>query len=494
MADNFRKTSDVNGFYISKDGNDGTAVQFTGSNDSAAKESPRNTLFDFSASATVNQSVLNVVGSGHYQQNNLSRGSYQADGKVLIDGDGSTNLIPNGANNQTDHAFRLIGFSIRNHSNIFASGRRSAIFLENCILEDVPANGTFGANGNMSCITSVFYPVNLSAGYTVNARQSSSGTVSPFPKLFNNNTFYNVKLRFTFAGSASVDIFDSVACLNDQGGVCFEAVGQSSGLTSVTNSAFKGQISLFGTTYTSFSDPQLAIDHPDFVNNQGNFEVTQDLSECFNNVERRDLSLKITSQLIKPDRTVGGTVFRFAKYVDVDIELSPPNLIADPAASATGFRFREVTPGNNSVVLTSDAFLVDPINGGISIIDTVDLINELNFDANLAQDQPKNQNVPAVENFLTGTDGGNPKRLTFEFRTSRNPPTTKPTTNAEWDNSFNGVSPGTYIKHEFNSEKLVVDNTGTGKGDDDFNVSIDEREFVAVWMQIRVTLRRDFDL
>lgn len=486
MPNNFRKTPDVSGFYISKDGNDGTAVAFTGANEAVAKDNPRASL---PPSAN---GIKHIVGAGHYQlSSGVEPGLYDSDGKVLYEGDGT---IPFGAGigNDVNQHIIILKSVIKNFLRLTINNYRSQIRFVDCEIIDTPSDITFGANGNTTLENSLIY-TDLASPYTFRILASNAAQVGLFDRVINNNTFYNVNVLHQLSGDSAKDNCNANAFVRDDGGVCYEATGNNTGISRILNCGFKGQITLFGTNYSGFSDPQLAIDFPDFVNNQGNFEVTQNLTDCFNNIARRDFTLKITSQLIRQDITVGGREFRFSQFVDIDAALSAPNLTESPNGSSSGVQFREVVPGVNQTTLTSAPFLIDQINGEVGIVNIVNLVNELNFDTDLLPDQPKNKNVPTVENFTTGTVGGNPKRLTFELRTSRNLNTDEPDVDADWDNSFNTAA-GAWIKHEFNDEKFVTDDIGRGKGEANFSNLLGEREFVAVWMQIRITLRRDHDL
>ncbi len=482
MPNNFRKSAANNGYFISKDGDNGTAVQYTGANETAARDSPRNTPF-----TTKQGTVKHIIGAGHYQMGaSIEPQNLEADGLVVLDGDGVSSMLANYSDTTSETQFRNI--LIRGFTNFMVSFFRSQIYFENCILQNIKSTKAFGANGNASFVNCLVFSDGSALDFLIYT--ATSGTIGSQSKVISNTTFYNMKVTSTLSNSLGM-VINNCAFINESGN-CIEV---NNFIDIITNSGFHGPIKVGATTYSSFSDPQLAIDFPDFVDPaNGNFEITQDLDDCFNNRLKNDFTLKASSQLIKEDRTVGGTNFAFSKYIDVDEVLSSPGLTVSPSTSATGFLFREVKAGESNVTLTSDAFLLDPVNSSIVIMDKLNLLNELNFDTDLAADEPKNQNVPSTENFAAGTAGGNPKRLTFEFRTSRNEPTNKPSDASDWDNGFNGITAGDWIKHEFNNEKVVVDSLGKGKGDDDYDGSLDQLEFVAVWCQIRITLRRDHDL
>lgn len=490
MPNNFRKTPAINGFYISKDGDDGTAVQYTGANETAARDSPRNTITD-----TYINSVINIIGAGYYQPPIVvAEQILDSDGKVVIDRNGGSLSL---GRNGTDRTIGYRGIHFKNFRNFTTSFHRAQFGFSKCFFEDCEiVDHKMAANGIVTVTESIIYNSDPAKEFYIVSGGSNPVGTEPFNSLNQmaiDNTYFQIKVIISIGGVLSSLLVNRCAFINPTG-TCVDILFPGSE-SNVTNCAFSGKIQMPNNiVYSSFNDQQLAIDYPDFVNNQGNIQLTQDIHDCFNNIGKLDFSLKITSQLIQEQFTIGARDFRFAKYIDVDAELTSPTLTANPPANTTGFKFREVTPGQNNVQLTSGAFLIDPDNGDIAILNIVDIVNELNFDTDLGADQPQNQNVPAVENFGTGTNGGNPKRLTFEIRTSRNAPTDEPDIDADWDNSFNGIPAGDWVKHEFNEEKFVVDNTGKGKGNVDFDPDIPEREFVAVWMQIRITLRRDFDL
>ncbi len=463
MANNLRKEPDINGIFISKDGglNDGDAVVYTGSNLQLAKDTPQNA---FPVDNRF-QGIKNIIGSGYYSPSApLQNFILEADGRVVID---MNNSILGGRG-------EFLGIEFRNFVVNQASDRSVRTF-NNCTLRNGSTTASVATNYNLvlnNCL--VFSQSNteyLRVGLT------GGGT----PAVLINNTWYNSTPTYTVINGCRKS-----AHINPDLGVCVRILDPTR-VNLFEECCFYGQIDIGGTIYSSFSDPQLAIDYPNFVNNQNNFEITQDLDDCFNNRQQFDFSLKITSQFIRTGFTIGALPFMFAVYSGVDPEgTQGTGAISTPPNSFVGIENIRLAGGVNEAIYTWDWVRADPINNSEVQILIDDLVNQFSFDSDLNSSQPNNENVPKTNDYSDGTQGANPRRPTYEFRTSSS--VTKPTTDAQADNSFL-ITAGDWINHEANFERLELDNLRRPKGDLDYNPEINQLVFRCVWIQRRVRLK-----
>lgn len=470
MPNNFRKTPFSGGYFVSKDGDDGTAVAYNGSNLETARDAPRKTLSGLSTGFN-----RNVIGAGYYVDFLADRNnnSFIGDGKVIFDNQTGSDL-------DAFEATASIGAENITLKNYKIRRSNRGVSLTNCtIINPILDSGatviTSETNNRTKCLI-------YSEDGTHSIRFDSAGGGDA--KRDTNCTVYNVQSLIKYASTSGFCQYN--AFVRNDGGICAN-ISDTTTAGLIRDCAFKGQIIIASTTYTGFSDPQLAIDYPDFVNNQGNFELTQGVTDCFNNINQNDFSLKKESQLIKEGFTVGVLPFMFAKYAGVDPELTVGNgMSVNPATSSVGTTNIRVAGGQDFTELTSDWIQSTDTLGEEIEMGVLDLINQLAFDSDLSTVQPNNENVPVSEEYADGTAGSNPRRLTFEVRTSSK--ATKPTSDSDADNSFI-VSAGSYINHEFNFEKLEFDNLQISKGDPTFDETLERLILRCAWFQVRVTLQ-----
>lgn len=469
MPNNWRKTPSIGGWYIGKDG-DASPVIYNGTNLEDARNNPTNVLPDTEPSQTL---IIN----GHYvltQDTNYSSFIHLiGDGKTVIDGQGLYSLVLRSSDDP--HENLLIKNCILSNN-----ADRSGKTYRNCIFLDcLSGPNTQGTNYNFGVEFCVMYSTQ---GVIDSVRLGLVGS-GAVPHV-EDSTFYNMNTLIDSILRVDRNIFFS-------DGVCMTVNDADVDLGRFANNGFRGQIVINGTTYNSISDPGLVAAFPDFAagGSQGNFQITQSASECFNNAEQGDFSLRSGSQAIKEQFTAGGIGFRFAKYAGLDAELTQPNLSINPDGSSNGTTNIRVHPGSDFTTLTSDAILADQVNGAEIELNIIDLVSQVDFDSDISQPQAgRNENVPIVTEYADGTQGANPRRLTFEVRTSQNASTNKPSSDSDYDNSFL-VTAGTWISHEFNNEAFSLDNIGRGKGDLDYDPDLEQLFFRCVWFQVRITLQ-----
>ena len=273
MPNNFRKIPDVGGFFVSKDGDDGTAIAYNGANLADARNNPRKTI--------PIGTVKSIIGAGKYSITaSLTGGAHcEADGKVVLYGDSTFNFI--GDNGQYRFNGVVIEQFVSLTSNVAfgTSTARATFFQCEFRIPNLFRPGTNASTLLRECQVNydsddVFY-----CGQTGNP--SNIGTPSINNTLSSNTFNVITQIQTGSAGQPTL--------IHSQNVFIRDYIINNLSFTISSRNSFNGQITIAGTTYSSFADPQLAIDHPTFVDAASqNFQLTQSLAQCFNNIVQND--------------------------------------------------------------------------------------------------------------------------------------------------------------------------------------------------------------
>jgi hypothetical protein len=456
MANNFRKTGNA---YISKDGND--------ANSGLSAELPKQTLAFYSTAE-------NVVGCGEYKGAfSFARGIFVPDGTCKI------NATANIASTVADASFTVrFGRTTERNANFYIAlnGFSFIATIGTHAFYDVVllGGGLTKTNNTLLFVRTILESVNATVS-------GNAVTTMNYCKVFNS---------IVTARALTSVITD---CYFDEASILSMPLGYfTTPSTGFKNNNFGGLVNVGGINYELKLDKG-GIPIPARVSNGINDLATIDATvytrgnfyqdPAFLNLAKGDFwSVDSTSPMLFADTTALasiGYVWVATVKKATDTEFSSPASIEDLQSSLGDYYFDPASLDDIGSVLSQPI----QIANAPAKIKHINLAGLLAFNSLQTIGGAENTSVPAVENYLAGTAGANPRRLTYEMRWSNQ--SAMPASPVEWDNNMI-ITAGDFAKFEHNSIPLI-DNMGKGNGEPDFN-QLSSGSIQAKWIQVKIYL------
>jgi hypothetical protein len=461
LSNDFRLGTPGSSFYVAKGGT-------TGAGTSTNPNDPKD--------ATAGTSGTYIVGAGGYEQSFTFPLGAGVDNPIF--GDGRVVFTPTSAVNlvRSDGSFGVpfnnIIWNLNGFPMNYSIGNTNG--FTDCVVKDgsiVLTGG--GGTAALTSLRTVFKDIVLTSTVTGNRSwnycqiYNSTFTLVTSSTTAMRNTYVDEATIITWAAFAAQAVAGGFLNNNFMGKVqvgvnLYELKKDKAGAT-ITSRVLNGILDIIAL-------------YPNVYTTGKNF--AQDAE--FGNLEKQDFrSVAYTSPNLYAD-TTGllhiGNVLVATPVRATDAPFATGDIL-NLTVSAGDFTVTAGTSGN----ATSEAIQVAPIAQAIGLITFAKLDA---FNSSFTRGNAKNNNVTAVLNHATGSQGEFPRRLTYEMRWSNK--TTAPVVDADWENQ-SYVPAGGYSIFECDTQPKI-DSGGFGNGVPGF-VTAGSVGIKAKWLQYRITVR-----
>lgn len=451
MANNFRVTGE---YYVSKAGND--------SNDGLTPDTPKLTVQAGINLALNHNDNKIIIGTGVYKEAiNVSNQIFTlvGDGLVILQGNGSNSFDLGIYSSRTT----LSNITLTGYGQIqFSNSQPALVLTNNSLIRNVPIKGIGGT-------------LQLYSGSKLINVDASLATFTAGGRLENATLINCVVPTLLICKNTYINQASTIAFLKEvvPAGFNYNCIRGNIIMNTGSNTENDGRslnLALHKAAYPTFNTRSFSADPK------------------FRNVHKQDFSLAIDSPLLNTaDNAVGniGDNYFGQSYYNDSTQLKESggaiwtNLIQELGDIKVG------GGGSSGTLLTAPLVVASYM----AEVEKINYIGALNFNKSVAAGQLENSQVPD-QTVYANTDvsgGGNPDRLTFEARWSSKQDA--PTVDADWDNQFY-IAAGSFARFEWN-QKPMLDGAGVGNGAIEYNIST-SAPIAARWIQIRITLRNDY--
>lgn len=437
MANNFRITGDI---YVSKAGSD--------SNAGTSPDAPKASLAAALAIIVAGSTNRIVIGAGTYEESIVRVGvaitiNLTGDGNVIIRGDGTNTF------NLTNVTGTSSNITIANYATFTAT---TGLAFTGCTFRDITNCGTINGAHSFNKY------INFNNGST-----QTSVLPTCTSSIFINSTWRTNQFTNNYINGFS------------------QVMTSNTGAVAFIYCNLMGKVKVGSTgTYDTYENTK--------ANFPNSFNGCINTPPLFNDSAKEDFTLQASSPHIgaaNDGTNIGGTNYG-----------KPFSVLGSPEwASSNGAIFENVSLSGYDIVINAGSSFGRITSAPMLVSSNPVVINNINyfglllFNKSKAGGSDTNKNVPDA-NMFSGGDAsgyGNPDRLTIDMRWTNTD--SAPAQDSDWINGFL-LPAGSFGKFIINTQP-TVDNNQRGNGELNYAVNI-QNLIVATWVQLRVTLRNDY--
>jgi len=411
MPNNFRLTG---AYYVCK------APIGNNANNGTTKDTPKLTV-QAAATALGLASGVIVVGTGVYRENiaigsaGSATFSIQADGVVLLDGNGGSLYISANSNN----SLTLVNLRLKSYTfgKQNSTGTSSQIFYNGCYFDSCTnvspnasqtftnctfKNCTFSASATVSFTGCKFFNCTFTTatGTFIQCYLDAASTPYTVVSATNNNNLFEGFWKVNTASVVTTGVIQ-----NNLGKYFDLSLAGTGGTGTVGDPFYRGNTidKLFALAPHKVAYPTMNVQ-----------SIAS--SPLFNNVSLEDFTVQYASPLLARNSiyslTIANAKYALGFYPNVTPELLQVNGAIISGLSGTS---------DLTVISGSGYIQTAPINyGGANITElgTLGYIGALTYDKSVAPPDARNQNVPDAQVYSASVAGAAPDRLVIEMRIS----------------------------------------------------------------------------